>query len=165
MMMFFFFSSRRRHTRYWRDWSSDVCSSDLQANLVLNAGHKVASGQSKKLSQGERLTRLLTEIVRRHDDSRPITAGCNEPSPDNKLFRSGALDLIGFNYHHEDVKNVPIHFPGKPFLMTESVSALQTRGYYMMPSDSVFVAPKEWWLPYTDPTFMCSAYEIGRAHV
>src|SRR3712207_8588899 len=25
----FFFSSRRRHTRYWRDWSSDVCSSDL----------------------------------------------------------------------------------------------------------------------------------------
>src|SRR3712207_8874862 len=30
MWMFFFFSSRRRHTRYWRDWSSDVCSSDLR---------------------------------------------------------------------------------------------------------------------------------------
>src|SRR3712207_8110303 len=29
MICFFFFSSRRRHTRYWRDWSSDVCSSDL----------------------------------------------------------------------------------------------------------------------------------------
>src|SRR5215203_2502625 len=29
MVVFFFFSSRRRHTRYWRDWSSDVCSSDL----------------------------------------------------------------------------------------------------------------------------------------
>src|ERR671912_1965172 len=28
--LLFFFSSRRRHTRYWRDWSSDVCSSDLQ---------------------------------------------------------------------------------------------------------------------------------------
>src|SRR3712207_3360796 len=27
--LFIFFSSRRRHTRYWRDWSSDVCSSDL----------------------------------------------------------------------------------------------------------------------------------------
>src|SRR3712207_9098788 len=26
---FFFFSSRRRHTKYWRDWNSDVCSSDL----------------------------------------------------------------------------------------------------------------------------------------
>src|SRR6266496_4526026 len=30
-MYFFFFSSRRRHTRSLRDWSSDVCSSDLDA--------------------------------------------------------------------------------------------------------------------------------------
>src|SRR3712207_7393141 len=29
LLLVFFFSSRRRHTRYWRDWSSDVCSSDL----------------------------------------------------------------------------------------------------------------------------------------
>src|SRR5690625_7596367 len=29
MVFFFFFSSRRRHTRWPRDWSSDVCSSDL----------------------------------------------------------------------------------------------------------------------------------------
>src|SRR5215203_3490211 len=33
--VFFFFSSRRRHTRYWRDWSSDVCSSDLHRWVVL----------------------------------------------------------------------------------------------------------------------------------
>ena len=32
-MYFFFFSSRRRHTRYIGDWSSDVCSSDLDVNL------------------------------------------------------------------------------------------------------------------------------------
>src|SRR3712207_8060775 len=31
LSLFFIFSSRRRHTRYWRDWSSDVCSSDLLA--------------------------------------------------------------------------------------------------------------------------------------
>src|SRR2546430_4310064 len=30
MSFFFFFSSRRRHTRFDCDWSSDVCSSDLQ---------------------------------------------------------------------------------------------------------------------------------------
>src|SRR3712207_8928642 len=34
----FFFSSRRRHTRYWRDWSSDVCSSDLAARQVPGMG-------------------------------------------------------------------------------------------------------------------------------
>src|SRR5690606_39498542 len=32
----FFFSSRRRHTRFSRDWSSDVCSSDLKKNAVYN---------------------------------------------------------------------------------------------------------------------------------
>src|SRR3712207_7167488 len=30
--MLIFFSNRRRHTIYWRDWSSDVCSSDLMTN-------------------------------------------------------------------------------------------------------------------------------------
>src|SRR6266508_6357317 len=39
-MVFFFFSSRRRHTRWPRDWSSDVCSSDLRyrAGRVFLAG-------------------------------------------------------------------------------------------------------------------------------
>src|SRR2546429_1510570 len=31
---FFFFSSRRRHTRCSRDWSSDVCSSDLELHVI-----------------------------------------------------------------------------------------------------------------------------------
>src|SRR2546422_719077 len=35
IVFFFFFSSRRRHTRCSRDWSSDVCSSDLQARTHL----------------------------------------------------------------------------------------------------------------------------------
>src|SRR5215217_4544744 len=33
----FFCSSRRRHTRYWLDWSSDVCSSDLLTRLGFNS--------------------------------------------------------------------------------------------------------------------------------
>src|SRR5690606_40277319 len=32
--VFFFFSSRRRHTRFSRDWSSDVCSSDLASSRL-----------------------------------------------------------------------------------------------------------------------------------
>src|SRR5439155_17150611 len=44
---FFFFSSRRRHTRWPRDWSSDVCSSDLGldrllADLLGDLGHPVS---------------------------------------------------------------------------------------------------------------------------
>src|SRR3712207_2276551 len=32
-----FFPSRRRHTSYWRDWSSDVCSSDLEATVDMDS--------------------------------------------------------------------------------------------------------------------------------
>src|SRR6266513_2164190 len=35
ILFFFFFSSRRRHTRSKRDWSADVCSSDLGVDLAL----------------------------------------------------------------------------------------------------------------------------------
>ena len=143
----------------WSSAEADTLTLE-QANLILNAGHDASTlAKDGELSVQSLLTQHLADIVRRYDTSRPITAGCNEPSPGNHLFKSGALDLIGFNYHHQWVKDVPENFPGKPFLFSESVSALQTRGYYMMPSDSIFKAPKEWWLPYTDPSFMCSAYD------
>src|SRR5947209_10965387 len=39
----FFFSSRRRHTRYWRDWSSYVCSSELlDQDIVHQSGMNIA---------------------------------------------------------------------------------------------------------------------------
>src|SRR3712207_2921718 len=43
MGLVFFFSSRRRHTRYWRDWSSDVCSSDL---MSVFEGSRLLRGQA-----------------------------------------------------------------------------------------------------------------------
>src|ERR671913_675056 len=56
---FFFFSSRRRHTRYWRDWSSDVCSSDLFPNL--------ASGRrDSEIDTDRHLLELLSESAGEH---------------------------------------------------------------------------------------------------
>src|SRR3712207_5514105 len=43
----FFFSSRRRHTRYWRDWSSDVCSSDLIAEIITAVEYLIENPQIK----------------------------------------------------------------------------------------------------------------------
>ncbi len=143
----------------WSSAEADTLTLE-QANLILNAGHDASTlAKEGELSVNSLLTRHLAEIVRRYDTTRPITAGCNEPAPGNHLFKSGAMDIIGFNYHHQWVKDVPQNFPGKPFIFSESVSALQSRGFYMMPSDSVYKAPVEWWLPYTDPSFKCSAYD------
>src|SRR5690349_23116517 len=52
-LLFFFFSSRRRHTRSLRDWSSDVCSSDLpdsrrpvSTRLVIGPNASLSPGQA-----------------------------------------------------------------------------------------------------------------------
>src|SRR3712207_9473700 len=69
MAYFFFFSSRRRHTRYWRDWSSDVCSSDLddasvERTLPAGAGPESLAPMAGAVwgadSRGGALTRLAT---------------------------------------------------------------------------------------------------------
>src|SRR2546429_4588686 len=48
-LCFFFFSSRRRHTRCSRDWSSDVCSSDLPEEGIRPDAHDRGQLQSKSL--------------------------------------------------------------------------------------------------------------------
>ena len=143
----------------WSSADADTLTLE-QANLILNAGHDASTlAKDGETSVNTLLADHLADIVRRYDTTRPITAGCNEPSPDNHLFKGKALDIVGFNYHHQWIKDVPKNFPSRPFIMTESVSALQTTGFYTMPSDSVIKAPKEWWLPYTDPSFKCSSYD------
>src|SRR5207249_8689023 len=47
----FFFSSRRRHTRSKRDWSSDVCSSDLHQTLLSGMGDTHLSIVTERLSR------------------------------------------------------------------------------------------------------------------
>src|SRR5207245_8287852 len=54
--LFCFFSSRRRHTRCYRDWSSDVCSSDLYAVMLV--------GQVKNADQGTPRMQEIAAAVR-----------------------------------------------------------------------------------------------------
>src|SRR5919107_1120681 len=58
----FFFSSRRRHTRYWRDWSSDVCSSDLLLQGLSLGGETtgVESFLAESAPDGKRATWTAT---------------------------------------------------------------------------------------------------------
>src|SRR2546422_1616340 len=56
--MFFFFSSRRRHTRCSRDWSSDVCSSDLAR---LGAARERAGRAAAEVEEARRQSAALAE--------------------------------------------------------------------------------------------------------
>src|SRR6266511_5108260 len=78
---FFFFSSRRRHTRFSRDWSSDVCSSDLDPRT----GDQLITGPwiAQRVSHlSEILSDISKEDVSRELilDFEPGNVGCREPA-------------------------------------------------------------------------------------
>src|SRR3712207_192968 len=67
----FFFSSRRRHTRYWRDWSSDVCSSDLCVDSVRRLADQQRSGGDTRPIGVIRSDIAADMLLRPWDASRP----------------------------------------------------------------------------------------------
>jgi beta-galactosidase len=74
----------------------------------------------------------------------------------------GIMDLYGFNYHHENFAGFRENYPGKSLIISESTSGLMTRGYYQMPSDSIFVWPHigpNRRNPFGNPEQQCSAYD------
>src|SRR5438874_5526597 len=74
----FFFSSRRRHTRSLRDWSSDVCSSDLpeghDVRAVPRDGRRGARGQTH-LAGARLLRRILQDHQRPGSHASRVPAG------------------------------------------------------------------------------------------
>src|SRR6266498_1305425 len=61
--MFFFFSSRRRHTRCGRDWSSDVCSSDLGMAARCYSARKVSGWVDDREHEMAETTRLARKVA------------------------------------------------------------------------------------------------------
>lgn len=99
-------------------------------------------------STGMAIALELSSIVRSLDSTRIVVAASNEPGRHNNLIRSGMSDVVGFNYNHGQWKNFHRLWPGKKLLITESTSALATRGYYdKRPFDSVRRWPQRWDLP------------------
>lgn len=88
-------------------------------------------------TSGARIALDLAHIVHSLDTTRPITAANNHPDTHNQIIKSGAVDLIGYNYHLDEYATFHERYPGKAFIGSETTSALETRGVYDMPSDSI----------------------------
>src|SRR5690606_40917661 len=78
---FFFFSSRRRHTRFSRDWSSDVCSSDLDDIIATLTRTALAEGWSVRIVTGDKdFIQLLDEGVELYDPMKDqVTVAADVP--------------------------------------------------------------------------------------
>lgn len=143
-------------------WSHiDADTMDMkQANMILNFANTLNKVEnSQDLHVNSMLTIKLADMVRELDPTRPITSGNNETEPGNHLFRSGAMDIIGFNYHEYNYIDFHKKFPNQKLILTETTSGLMSRGFYLMPSDSIYTWPIRWDLPFDRPIHQCSSYD------
>ncbi len=129
----------------WDAWHvrdlSDMVLRDRNHPSVFmwSIGNEVMEQWTNGDSTAAPIARELAGIVRALDPTRPITQAANNGSPQNPVFHAGALDLLGHNYHHEVWKDFPTQYPGAKFIITEAMSALNSRGVYTQPSDSIAV--------------------------
>lgn len=147
----------------WEHVQADTLSIQ-EANFLLNFDKNIDEGiiNSGEMPVNALLTTKLVNIVKSIDPTRPVTAGSNEVNKWNNLFISDALDIYGFNYHHEHFADFNSNYPGKSFLVSESTSGLMTRGFYQMPSDSLFIWPDSYpptGKPYGNAEHQCSSYD------
>jgi beta-galactosidase len=129
--------------------------------MIWSIGNEVNEQWDRNDSSGTVIAKELIKIVKNLDTTRPITSNCNDDKPDNNIIRSDALDLVGFSYGHNDYHLFPTNFPGQKLIGSETTSALESRGHYDMPSDSIRRWPIRWDLPFTsgNPDQTVSAYD------
>lgn len=157
--------NRQDYHQYFTEWSRR----DIQDHVKRDRNHasvfmwSIGNEIREQFdSTGLVITRQLADAVKEIDPTRPVTCALTENFPEkNFIYRSGALDVLGFNYKLDAYAQLPARFPGQKFLATETSSALATRGHYDMPSDSVRLWPPDSKSPFTkgNPDLTVSAYD------
>jgi len=130
----------------WPQWHKK----DLEDQIIRDRNHpsvmiwSIGNEVSEQTREsGGMIAKELAAIIRALDTTRPLVTANDAPDTSNKIIKYGGLDLVGYNYHHKDWSKFQQRYPGKKNIITESVSALETRGYYQMPSDSLYYWPDE----------------------
>ncbi|MFI5157777.1 MAG: beta-galactosidase GalB [Sphingobacteriales bacterium] len=118
-------------------------------------------------STGISIARELVNIVKNIDNTRPVTSALSESDPHkNFIYKSGALDLVGLNYHTEVYADFLKNYPNQKFIATETMSALETRGFYDTPTDTTRHWPQSSKIPFTqgNSQFAVTAYDNVAAY-
>jgi beta-galactosidase len=144
-----------------RDLTDQILRDRNHPSVVLwSIGNEVNEQWDRNDTSGADIARELCGIIRALDD-RPITSNCNNTVAWNPLLKPGILDVVGYSYGQGAYATVRTDYPGRPFIASESVSSLATRGHYDMPADSIRRWPSRWDIPFTEnyPENTCSAYD------
>ena len=139
---------------YWDQWFEK----DLVDQIVRDRNHpsvfmwclgNEVQEQWHSPALGESIPKRLAAIVDSLDGTRPTAIANNEISTGNPVLMTDAIDIIGYNYNEKKWEAAPNMHPTRPFIVTESVSALESRGQYdLVPVDSIRIWPERWDIPF-----------------
>ncbi len=157
--------AKKGYHLYWDEWHVR----DLQDMVLRDRNHPsiIAWSIGNEIREqfdttGISITKELAGIVKELDKTRPVTSALTEQDPEkNNIYKSGALDLISFNYKHKEYLDFPKNYPGQKMIASENMSALSTRGHYDMPSDSMRIWPSAYNVPLVgaNDDYTVSAYD------
>lgn len=158
--------------QYFDEWAER----DAQAMVLRDRNHpsvimwSIGNEQREQFdSTGTIIVKKLVAAIKSVDTTRPVTTALTETFPEkNFIAQANTLDVLGFNYKLYDYEALPKRFPGQKFIATETASALETRGVYQFPADSIRIWPPDYKAQDTfadgNKDFTCSGYDNTHAY-
>ena len=158
--------------QYFNEWAVK----DAQAMVLRDRNHpsvimwSIGNEQREQFdSTGTVIVKKLVAAIKSVDTTRPVTTALTETFPEkNFITQAGVLDVLGFNYKLYDYESLPQRFPNQKFIATETASALETRGLYQFPADSIRIWPPDYKAQDTfadgNKDFTCSGYDNTHAY-
>ncbi|MFT3844235.1 MAG: glycoside hydrolase family 2 TIM barrel-domain containing protein [Lacibacter sp.] len=134
--------------QYFDEWAV----TDAQAMVMRDRNHpsvimwSIGNEQREQFdSTGTIIVKKLVAAIKSVDTTRPVTTALTETfSEKNFISQANVLDVLGFNYKLYDYEALPKRFPNQKFIATETASALETRGVYQFPADSIRIWPADY---------------------
>ncbi len=103
--------------------------------VLWSIGNEIGNQPYDREGKSPQRVKMLSDIVRKYDDTRPVGIGCHIPNTaDEPILDS--LDVTGWNYARR-YENMRQKYPDKPLIYSESASTLSTRGFYDLPLPNI----------------------------